>query len=66
MNEIITLCLEIIFWFALFIVFYISGLRNCALRSRQVEKNFREACEAFVAGIGRWFAGSDSLHYSIQ
>ena len=22
MNEIITLCLEIIFWFALFIVFY--------------------------------------------
>ena len=41
MNETMTLCLEIIFWLALFIVFYTYlGYGICALRSCQVERAF--------------------------
>jgi len=41
MNETMTLCLEIIFWLALFVVFYTYlGYGNCALYSCQVESSF--------------------------
>ncbi len=67
MNETMTLCLEIIFWLALFVVFfYLFGPMGCALYSCQAERAFREACEAFVTGIGRRPAGSYPLHYGIQ
>ena len=44
MNE--TLILEIIFWFALFMV---SGLRHRPLRPRQAERAFRETRETGAA-----------------
>ena len=47
MNE--TLILEIIFWFALFMVFYLSGLRHRPLRPRQAERAFRETRETGAA-----------------
>ena len=48
MNE--TLILEIIFWSALFMVFYTYlGLRHRPLRPRQTERAFRETRETGAA-----------------
>lgn len=67
MNETMTLCLEIIFWLALFVVFYTYlGYGIVLYILVKLKRAFREACEAFVAGIGRRPAGSYPLHYGIQ
>ena len=47
MNE--TLILEIIFWSALFMVFYTYLLRYRPLRPRQAERAFRETRETGAA-----------------
>ena len=47
MNE--TLTLEILFWFALFMVFYTYLGRHRPLRARQAERAFRETRETGAA-----------------
>ena len=70
MNETIALCLEIIFWLALFIVFYTylgyGIVLYVLVKIGRVERAFREACKAFVTSIGRRPAGNYPLHYGIQ
>lgn len=67
MNETITLCLEIIFWLALFIVFYTYlGYGIVLYVLVKLKELFVKPVKRSLPASDAGFAGSDSLHYSIQ
>ena len=53
MNGSLTLCLEVIFWFALFVVFYTYLGYGIVLYIRQTERAFRETGEILITCIER-------------
>ena len=66
MNDTLTLCLEILFWFALFVVFYTYLGYGILLYILQAERVFRETSETLAAGNGRGTAGGDAVYHGFQ